>query len=262
LDAHTYQVYKKPGWHVYARWSTVDPNIIFHILGNTFHKWNVRTGADTVLHTFGEGNISLGSGEGNISVDDTTAVFNVGTLVIVYDITNNLIVAKKDLGNAGSDWISSSQSGQYVVSNTISGPVRVYDRNLNLLRQIWPLGGHADLGYTTGGQEVHAQVCVPMAMTRLDTGAATDLLPSDQQCGHLSQRNYKRTGWALKSGNGELFAIKLDGSGTVERFAHEHTNNNTYDNAAKGVISPNGTKVMWNSDWGNGSVYAYVAEMP
>jgi hypothetical protein len=66
----------------------------------------------------------------------------------------------------------------------------------------------------------------------------------------------------LKSGDGELYAIKLDGSGIVQRFTHEHSSGATYDSQPKGVISPDGSKVMWNSDWGSGSVYAYVAEMP
>ena len=64
------------------------------------------------------------------------------------------------------------------------------------------------------------------------------------------------------SSNGEIFAIKLDGSKTVERFAHTRTSGATYDEEAKGVISPDGSKVMFNSDWGSGTVYAYVAEMP
>jgi hypothetical protein len=78
-------------------------------------------------------------------------------------------------------------------------------------------------------------------------------------------RGYLRPGWALVtdgSSKGEVFAIKLDGSKTVERFAHTHATYATYDAAAKGAISPDGSKVMWNSDWGGGTVYAYVAEMP
>ena len=83
-------------------------------------------------------------------------------------------------------------------------------------------------------------------------------------CGHLSRRNYLRPGWASVddgSLNGEIFAIKLDGSKTVERFAHMRTSGATYDAQAKGVFSPDGSKVMFNSDWGSGTVYAYVAEM-
>jgi hypothetical protein len=40
------------------------------------------------------------------------------------------------------------------------------------------------------------------------------------------------------------------------------TSGATYDEQAKGVFSPDGSKVMFNSDWGSGTVYAYVAEMP
>jgi Tol biopolymer transport system component len=56
--------------------------------------------------------------------------------------------------------------------------------------------------------------------------------------------------------------MKLDSSKTVERFAHMRTSGATYDTQAKGVFSPDGSKVMFNSDWGSGTVYAYVAEVP
>ena len=262
LDARTYQIFKKPSGKGETRWSTVDPNIMFHTLGNQFVKWNVRTDVTTVLHTFIEGNIEIGPYEGNISIGDKYVVFNVGTLAIVYDIVNDVVIAKKDLGPM--DWATISQSGNYVVvrpePQTLG--VLVYDRNLNLLRKIFNKGEHGDCGYDAAGNEVYSQMC-PVQFSRLDNGQVTSLGIS--MCGHLSTRNYLRPGWASVddgSSNGEIFAIKLDGSKTVERFAHMRTSGTTYDAEAKGVFSPDGLKVMFNSDWGSGTVYAYVAEMP
>lgn len=262
LDAKTYQIFKKPSGKGETRWSTVDPNIMFYTRGNQFRKWNVRSDADTLLHTFPEGNISIGSNEGNLSMGDKSVVLNVDTLVIVYDITNDVVIAKKDLGPI--DWASMSQSGNYVVSRPGSSSlgVVVYDLNLNLLRKIFDKGAHGDVGYDAAGNEVFVQMC-PIQMSRLDTGQVTSLGIS--MCGHLSARNYQRPGWASLtdgSSNGEVLAIKLDGSKTVERFAHGRTSAANYDAQAKGVFSPDGSKVMWNSDWGSGTVYAYVAEMP
>jgi hypothetical protein len=263
LDAKTYQVIKIQSGKKEAKWSTVDPNILYYVSGNQFRKLNVRTDADTVLHTFAEGNISIGDYEGNISIGDRYVLLNVGTLAIVYDITNDIVIAKKDLGGP-RDWVSMSQSGNYIVATGVpSLPGRyVYDRNLNLLRKIFNKGEHGDLGYDAAGNEVYVQVC-PMQMARLDNGQVTSL--GESLCGHLSMRGYLRPGWALVtdgSSKGEVFAIKLDGSKTVERFAHTHATYATYDAEAKGAISPDGSKVMWNSDWGSGTVYAYVAEMP
>lgn len=264
LDAKTYQVVNKQSSKNEPKWSTVDPDIIFYVSGNQFRKWNVRTNADTLLHAFPEGNISIGNYEGNISIGDKYVVLNVGpTLAIVYDIANGVVISKKDIGAAASDWMSISPSGNYVVlhSNT-GGGVVVHDRNLNFLRKIFGHGSHADLGYDGSSNEIQAQVCTGKGRARLDNGLMSELMPGFNECGHLSLRSYKRPGWALKSGEGELYAIKLDGSGIVQRFAHEHSSGATYDSQPKGVISPDGSKVMWNSDWGSGSVYAYVAEMP
>ena len=262
LDAKTYQIFKKPSGKGETRWSTVDPNIMFYTRGNQFRKWNVRNDADTLLHTFSEGNISIGSNEGNISIGDKYVLVNVDTLVIVYDIVNDVVIAKKDLGTI--DWATMSQSGNYVVSRPGSSAlgVVVYDLHLNLLRKIFDKGAHGDVGYDTAGNEVFVQMC-PVQMSRLDNGQVTSLGIS--MCGHLSTRNYLRPGWASVtdgSSNGEVLAIKLDGSKTVERFAHGRTSAANYDAQAKGVFSPDGSKVMWNSDWGSGTVYAYVAEMP
>lgn len=262
LDAKTYQIYKKPSGKGETRWSTVDPNIMFYTRGNQFRKWNVRSDADTLLHTFSEGNISIGSNEGNLSLGDKSIVVNVDTLVIVYDIVNDAVIAKKDLGPI--DWATISQSGNYVVSRPGSSAlgVVVYDLNLNLLRKIFDKGAHGDVGYDAAGNEVFVQMC-PVQMSRLDNGQVTSLGIS--MCGHLSARNYLRLGWvSVDDGgsNAEIFALKLDGTKTVERFAHMRTSGATYDAQAKGVFSPDGSKVMWNSDWGSGTVYAYVAEMP
>jgi hypothetical protein len=264
LDAKTYQVVKIQSGRDEAKWSTVDPNILYYVSGNQFRKWNVRTNADTVLHTFPEGNVSIGNYEGNISIGDKYVVLNVGpTLAIVYDIANDVVISKKDIGVAASDWMSISPSGNYVVlhSNT-GGGVVVHDRNLNFLRKIFDHGSHSDLGYDGSGNEIDAQVCTGKGRARLDNGLMSELMPGFNECGHISLRGYNRPGWALKSGDGELYAIKLDGSGIVQRFAHEHSSSATYDSEPKGVISPDGSKVMWNSDWGSGTVYAYVAEMP
>ena len=262
LDAKTYQVVKIQSGRDEAKWSTVEPNILYYVSGNQFRKWNVRTNADTVLHTFSEGNISMGDYEGNISVGDTYVVFNVGALAIVYDIVNDTVISKKDLGPA--DWVSMSQSGNYVVArvNPKTLGALVYDRNLNYLRTVFDHGSHGDLGYDGSGNEIYAQVCSGKGRARLDNGLISELMPGFNECGHISLRSYKRPGWALKSGDGEVYAIKLDGSGIVQRFAHEHSSSVNYDAEPKGAISPDGSKVMWNSDWGSGTVYAYVAEMP
>ena len=49
----------------------------------------------------------------------------------------------------------------------------------------------------------------------------------------------------------EVFALKLDNSETVERFVQTHNSTNCASYVQNGV-SPDGTKVLFASDWGNG----------
>ena len=158
-----------------------------------------------------------------------------------------------------------SQSGEFVVmdNNSDTQAVQIRDRNLTLLRTLSYTQAHADLGYDAAGNEAYVSAC-HIRMARLDTGAVTNMVgePSPYYiCGHISTRGYKRPGWGLESYGNEIFAFKLDNSSIVERFAQTRTTG-AYDSSPKGVISPDGSKVMWNSDWGSGSIYAYVAEMP
>ena len=88
---------------------------------------------------------------------------------------------------------------------------------------------------------------------KLKNGKRYRLLPDKYDGGHLSCQNFKRPGWCYLScnqkGYKEVFALKLDGSGIVERFAKHHTSNKTYLSEAQAVPNPDGTKVMFASDW-------------
>jgi hypothetical protein len=222
--------------------------------------------------------------------------------VIVYDIPNDVIRSVTPFYNkyGMTDWVSMSQSGAYVVirwsasgSGTNQG-VEAYTLPsttgdpLVFGRQLTPDGSHADLGYDAAGNEVY--VCadfvnsgVSVSSYRLDTGARVTQLSDGGvkapfQAAHISCRNYKRPGWAYVGTqqantlpppnpletDKELFAVKLDGSGTVERFGWTYNNYYNYNSEAHLVPNPDGTKVMFASNWGGGSsssiVYSYVAE--
>jgi hypothetical protein len=110
---------------------------------------------------------------------------------------------------------------------------------------------------------------------RLDNGAKTTLLGAEQMSWniHVSCRNTRRPGWAYisefagtptspKADNQGVFAVKIDGSRTVNRFAHAHHSLvEAYERAPMAVPNPDGTRVMWASDWDSGTapVYGYVA---
>ncbi len=161
-----------------------------------------------------------------------------------------------------------SQSGKFVVinwrqRNSGDGGAISYDRNLNKLADLYARGEHGDLGFDANGNEVFVQVC-PFQIARLDNGERTGFFT--KSCGHMSLRNYKRPGWCyacVGRGNTDVLAIKLDGSGIVERFTHHRSTQKRYNAEAHAVCSPDGRKVMFASDWnGTAEINSYVVCMP
>ena len=163
-----------------------------------------------------------------------------------------------------ADWISVSQSGQYVV--LMGGDrSRVYDVEMNHLRDL-PLGsfGHADLCLTADGRDVmvydgadhqigpHRNV----NMIDLASGDAIALLRIGwKSTPHVSCRNLDLPGWALISTQGpdsrypnhdfEIFWVKLDPSAEVRRVAHHHSSRETggYFAEQQAVTNRDGTKI-------------------
>jgi hypothetical protein len=108
-------------------------------------------------------------------------------------------------------------------------------------------------------------------MVRLSDGQATSLDDPRNEAGpaHISTRNVDRPGWAYisfyhgtKGAVGgarfqdEIVALKLDGSGTVEQLAYEHSDFSVgYYAYPMAVPSPDGKRVVFASNWaydGNG----------
>jgi len=269
LNAQTYAIIITNGPYGESRWSYTDPQKLYHIDDNHFMCFTVSNQANVTLRTFTNySDVYLGPWEGNLSTNDKYVALagEDGTNVygIIYDIENNIIETEEKMPFpfAALDWMSMSQSGDYVVMSTTNG-VCVYDRALTFLRTIASYGEHGDLGVDTTGHEVFVPI-IPLQMIRLDNGATTNLLDGSSKVGggHVSCRNFKRPGWAYVSARDshhEVFAIKLDGSRTVEHFVHDH--NTTW--SAGATASPDGRKIIFNSSWGTGTTYyVYVAHMP
>lgn len=100
-------------------------------------------------------------------------------------------------------------------------------------------------------------------MVRLRDGAITALTTPTNEAYpyHISTRNYDRPGWAYVSywpsagGRGrfsdEIIAVRMDGSGTVERYAHTRTETaGCYRCEAHAVPSRDGKRIVWASTWG------------
>jgi hypothetical protein len=114
------------------------------------------------------------------------------------------------------------------------------------------IGGRACPGATFGR----------VVKVRLRDGKVTPLTDprNEASYAHGSARNVQRPGWfyvtysrdpsqASKRFFGEIVAVRTDGSGMVQRFAHYHSTASTFDSEAKAVPSLDGQRVMFTSDW-------------
>lgn len=281
-------------------WSNTNPDTFYSVSGNQFTRTNVSTGATTVVRTFsGFTNLTISNGEGSPANDDRTLVLVASgggsTSVISYDPVGNVVLGTKSIGGAGSrlDWAANSQSGRYITLSwfqdgaTAGSGVELYDRSMRPLRQLTPYSEHSDFGYDSAGQEVYVTIDytsganesrMHLTTIRLADGKRTTVLRTDWVGTHVSCRNLRRPGWCYVSdavadrpsrttgGYDEVFAVKLDGSGTVQRFAHARQSAGIpYDWQTMAVPSRDGSRVLFSNDWslGTGSPsYAYVVTHP
>lgn len=285
LDGETYEFLYWATIPSYGRWSNIDPLKLFGVQGNAFVSMNVESGQRTVLRTFSQyTKINFGYGEGNMSNDDRyvglIGINGSSRVLFVYDVLNDAVTGEVEIGTSGDlDWFSVSQLGQYAIAqyrtdgSGVSQGTKVYDINMTNPRHIYNYTAHGDLGVDAYGNEVLVEYGNQpqwgsqhsLVMVRLDGGGVTNLFPYVNGRGiwggHVSCRNTGRPGWAYVSetccsGSSatprEIFAIKLDNSGTIERYAKHHTNTQSgYGHQAQAVPSQDGTKVMFASNWNN-----------
>jgi WD40 repeat protein len=296
LDGTTYQVsFGRRGTNaIDTRWHPTIPDVMITVGadGSVFH-WNVRTNTNTVkFRPSGYTGASFGSYEGNPSRDgryvtvQATRSSDLHVVAFTVDVDGGSKSADIDLtaANISSlDWVSLSEAGGFVVAyGTIDGRAQ---RTKVWRRDGTPVGywqdytfGHYDLGLDGAGNEVafgavgQAPYAHHFIARRLDTGTITDLSgPITSFNWHASTRSTARPGWGYAATNdrtgfpldGEIYAVKLDGSLSIERYAHHRANNVDYDSAPFPTPSPDGRRVLFASNWGDASgrpVQAYVAD--
>ncbi len=257
-----------------SRWSNVNPKIRYFCSGDQFKKVNIETEEVTVLHTFPGYRVTVGPYEGNISADDKYVVITnesggIATAASLYDIELDSVISTKSF-SGDIDWVTVPPSGDYIVVNNRGGSkIEVYDLNFDFLRNVGVGSQHGDFGIDSEGNEVWIQV-IPVSMHRLSDGVSTRLI-SPSLGGHISGRGFNNPGWALVSNdinpgsyNTEIFEVKLDGSGIIRHFGHARSSCTTYANYPMGSVSPDGKKVIFNSDWdiygSGGNAVAYISE--
>lgn len=297
LDGKTFKLvgtYSAPSSECF--WSNKKPRLMyaFDPRKKQLITIDVKKNKHKVLYKFkGYEQVFMGRWEGNMSIDDKYVAFMGKKGKDLYIITFNIkarkiVTVKKFPGmwekekSPNIDWVSFSQSGKYVLinwdnrgSSRLCG-IEVYDKKMKFLRQLTECGEHGDIGYDTGGNEVFVQVTCgarskykgEIISLRLKDGKVTRIIDSSLGGfgGHISCRNTKRPGWAYVSTAAplfEVFAVKLDGSQTVQRFTHTHSSTKVYSAEAQAVPNRYGDKVIFASHWDVGKeIYSYVTYMP
>ncbi len=296
-------------------WHPTNPQVIYYISENIFNSMNVQTLQTDQLYTFTNYVLVTTRGEGNMSNDGhyiALCGYDASFIpldFLVFDISSNSIHSTLPLnGNVGDfDWISISPNGNYVIvdyaTDTLApyNGVEVYDNNLNF---IWrkPLGfGHSDCGLDTNGDEVLIMDVYDgdsnltyINKYRLANGISTTLLSVSPEFDmHESCRAMSRPGWVYVSTfdftgrltddslsclpfEDEIFALKMDGSGDVQRYAHHHSrryspgtpnsDSSVYFSEPHATVNKTGTHILFGSNWRinmeqDTSVDAYVVDL-
>ena len=256
----------------------------------------IRTFSDyDFIGTPGEGNLSLDGKYCALVGRNYIAPDVIIKALLVYDVGSNVVTSTMVYPSTPEsfDWVSISPNGNYVVvdyaDETIGRyhGVEVYDKNLNFIRQE-PLGaGHSDLGVDANGDEVLIMGVYNGAdkevikKIRLSDGAVTNLLDLTYLFDyHISCRNQQRAGWCFISTfdyvarlkdkaddlaldwlpfEDEVFALKMNGSGTVERYAHHHSrrfspltpdaDNSIYFAEPHATVSRQANRILFGSNW-------------
>ncbi len=286
LDGNTYEplFLKDPPGRF--RWHPTDPDLLIFVDGNQIGTWNVLTETKNVLASLqGYSDFDKGPNQGMSSNDGSkiaVAGYNAAgeEIVFVYDLANKQKYPDFLLP-AGTSSVTISPLGNYVViSGDLDGvdQTQVYDLEGNKVGPFWSefhRPGHFDLAVDENGDEVAVGRSKSdpdkylVIKRRLSDGVVTVI--ADAGASHTSSRNLGRPGWAYLSYNdpslgpyfAEVVAARLDGSLDVQRLVHTHAVINEYVTEPHASPSPDGTKVIFASNWDdpNGNVAAYVVEL-
>jgi hypothetical protein len=198
----------------------------------------------------------------------------------------------KGINYTSDDAIYTSPLGDLIfISSAITGGAGTADNGIvldlqgNQVGSRWleyGLPSHVDLSVDVNGNEVVVGTAKSgsypgrIVMRDMRTGAITPLDAGGYAI-ITSTRNKRLPGWAFvnHSGrfsaldaanhppyNGEIFAVKLDGSNVVTRFVQSHNDFTDYDNQGFVGPSPDGMRFVFASSWGAGRpVQTYVVDL-
>jgi hypothetical protein len=275
------------------RWSRHDPNLLYYIPRygnrNTLNSYDVSTGAQRVVHAFGEYASITGLGESDICFDGDHFVL-VGLAgdsreIFVFELSTGRKGAVLDAGGRGFDSVYITPGDQVIVTwlQTGQGPfagIELYDSEMRFLRQLAPTAGHMDVGRDADGQPVLLWINAadPQAPTGCQNAVVKIRLADAQRTCVLS------LGWSMaahvsasdegdwffvstyatadpapgsadwRAYTGELLQVRLDGS-EVRRLGHHRSRPfNDYWYMPRAAVSRDGRRLVFSSNHGLPSI--------
>jgi len=258
------------------RWSHTDKNKLYVLNSSkkfvlvTIDSQKEKTSIKEYLNLSTYEDVSLGNNEGNLDYLDKYIVFSAKkpnddkVYALLYKLGDKKITWEKEvphaLWSASSsnyfDWITVDPKAEHILTS-VDDKIYLYDMKLRKEQLLASEANHGDIGIDQNGNSVYVQFKFKEQQGiwsyNLNSLNKIKLLASKYNGGHISCRNYQRSGWCYLStseeGYRETFALKLDnGSGTVQRYAQTHSSNYNVSYVQVNV-SPDGKKLLFASDW-------------
>ncbi|WP_371745730.1 hypothetical protein [Myxococcus sp. CA033] len=293
-----------PAGDAEPQWHPTNPDLLYYLptngIGMKLHELNVATGATRVVGDFGArlkarwpaAMAAWTKAEGSPSADGRYWCFMVDATdwvsagVFTWDRDTNTILGMYDTHGDRPDHVSMSPSGNYcVVSGDGAGGTAAFSRDFSTRTQLLGISQHSDLALDANGEDVYVAIDYgsnegDVFMVNLRTGVRTALfatyLSGTATALHVSGKAFARPGWVVVStyadGGGslqwlhrKLLAVQLKANPTVYTLAHHRSSPNGYWTTPVASVNRDFTRVVFNSNWGNGSdtdVDTYVVELP
>jgi uncharacterized protein (TIGR03437 family) len=267
------------------RWSLTNPNIFyFHLVeSNQLMMYNIETNQQIAVHQFSEYRMINFGGKSEISADgDHLVVVGDFRYVFVYQISTDTkgpvfdAGAANEMHNAYLTPNNNVMISWFTVGTARFNGVELYGPNMAFLRQIAPAEGHMVAARETDGTEVlvYVNAASPQALSNCSNGiekinlttlAHTCLLSFDWSLAlHVSASD--KTGWVYVDTynpkdidpvssswvryTNELLALKLDGSEARRLVQHRSRPFNSYNYQPHIAVSRDGTRFVYNSNFG------------
>lgn len=282
-----------------CEWHPADPAVMICVTGPTISLWDPRADRDEPVYTTDVyRKLQFGPSKGNPSQDGNRIAVRAtrtdgGFDVFVFDFALRRALATIDLDQlpGRNSACTISPSGQYVfcmqdfADGTEAHFIFTADGTLAGRWTEHHRPGHGDMGFDDEGNEVYVGISkshpdvYQIIKRRLKDGSVASVAPYGE-AQHVSLRARTRPQWAVVSYAGnpaevalqgkwapfarEVIALRIDGSGEFLRIAQTRNTPHDYWSETHASPSPDGTQVIWSSNWGRpgGPVYDFVSRLP